>query len=72
MSRVTFWSVVGAGILVIAAVGHWWAWLNLLSLIPLAHLLNSSKRDLQRVFAAFLDERAKESGLVKIRADKRA
>jgi len=72
VSRVTFWSVVGAGILVIAAVGHWWAWLNLLSLIPLAHLLNSSKRDLQRVFAAFLDERAKESGLVKIRADKPA
>ena len=72
LSRVLFWSVVGLEILIIAAVGHWWAWFNLLTLLLLVHLLNASKRDLQRVFAAFLDERAKESGLVKIRADRRA
>ena len=70
LSRVTFWSIVGLEILIIAAVGRWWAWFNLLTLLLLVHLLNASKRDLQRVFAAFLDERAKEFGLVKVDPDK--
>jgi hypothetical protein len=58
-----FWSVAGVEVLIIAAIDHWWAWFNLLTLLLLVHLLNASKRDLQRIFATFLDGRAKELGM---------
>ena len=66
LSRVVFWSIAGLEILIIAAIGKWWAWINLVTLLLLIYLLNASKRDLMRVFATFLSEQAKELGLTRM------
>jgi GT2 family glycosyltransferase len=66
LSRVVFWSIAGVEVLIIAAISHWWAWLNLVTLLLLVYLLNASKRDLQRIFTTFLDGRAKELGMTRL------
>ncbi len=65
ISRAMFWSLAGAGLVVIGAIGHWWAWLGLMVLVILAWILDAAKRSLQRVFVTFLDECALEFKLVK-------
>ena len=41
-------------------------WSLLLVLIPIAWWLNSARGDLQRLIVHFLDERAKEFGLIRV------
>lgn len=65
ISRALFWSTAGTGLLIIGAIGHWWAWLGLVNLVFLAWILDGTKRSLQRVFVTFLDECAGEFGLLK-------
>lgn len=65
ISRALFWSLAGIGLLVIGAVGHWWAWLGLMILVVLAWVLDAAKRSLQRVFVTFLDDCAHEFAMVK-------
>jgi O-antigen biosynthesis protein len=81
LSRVLFASAAGILLLAIGvllrypimeAVDGWtlgarqWPWLLLLLLWPLAWRLNLAKRDLHRLIAAFLDERAKAFRLVRV------
>lgn len=67
LGRVLFWSTAGLMLLVIGALGVWWAWLLLLFLPLLAWWLNSACRDLTRLIATFLDVLAKEFNLVKVK-----
>ena len=66
LSRALFLTVTSALLIVIGALGKWWLWSLLLLLMPLAGWLNSAKRDLRRLIVHFLDECAKEFGLVRV------
>ena len=71
-SRVFFWAIAGSELVLIGFLTRgwptpkWWSWLLLLTLPPLIWFLNECRRDLQRLIAAFLDERAKEFGLAHV------
>jgi glycosyltransferase involved in cell wall biosynthesis len=67
MAHAAFWSIAGFLLIVIGTAGNPWLWLTLLTLPLLAWRLNHAKRDLTRLIVAFLDERAKEFSLVKLR-----
>jgi hypothetical protein len=69
LGRAVFWSLAGFSLIVIGFLGKWWAWSVLLALPLVAWRLNASRRDLQRLIAAFLDERAKEFHFVRIDVD---
>jgi len=66
VSRALFLTVTSTLLIVIGALGKWWLWSLLLVLIPLAWWLNSARQDLQRLIVHFLDERAKEFGLIRV------
>jgi len=69
VARATFWSLAGMLLMVIGVSGpdRWEPWTLLLVLPLLAWRMNLARRDLTRLIVAFLDERAKEFGLVKLR-----
>lgn len=66
LSRAIFLTVASALLLIIGALGKWWLWSLLLLLVPLAWWLNSNRQDLRRLIVYFLDERAKEFGLIRV------
>lgn len=67
-AKVLFWALAGLEVLVLGLLGmRWrWLWLLLLSLPLLAWFLQRQGRNLQSMLVVFLDQLAKESGLVKI------
>jgi glycosyltransferase involved in cell wall biosynthesis len=71
--RALFWSVAGLELVLIGFLTRgwptpqWWSWLILLTLPALIWFLNESRRDLLRLIAAFMDDRAKEFGMVNVR-----
>jgi hypothetical protein len=69
-----FWSFLLFELLVIGIVGKDlpWLWMLLLTMPIFGWFLEQEKRNLQRLIAAFLDEVAKQRGLVKLRYDARA
>jgi glycosyltransferase involved in cell wall biosynthesis len=67
VARAFFWSLAGILLIVIGVSGHWESWALLLLLPLVAWRLNLARRDLARLIVSFLDERAKELGLVKLR-----
>ncbi len=73
-ARIAFWSLLGLELLVIGWRDSWrpWSWL-LLSTLPLCvWLLMLDRRNLQSIVTVFLDQLAKEHGLLKIQAEARA
>ncbi len=73
-ARAMFWSAAGLSLVVIGFVPKEWSWKawSVLLILPLlAWRLNASRRDLQRVFATFLDGCAKEFGMVKLEGGNR-
>jgi GT2 family glycosyltransferase len=70
-ARVAFWMLLGAELLIIGLAGFHriWPWFLLLSLPLFAWFVARERRKLQSVVTVFLDQLAKERGLVKIHAD---
>jgi hypothetical protein len=70
-AKLFFWSAVGLELLLIGLFvdEQPWFWMSLLSLPMLAWFLEQEKQTLQRLMSAFLDQAAKELGLVKVRFD---
>ncbi|MBI4663803.1 MAG: glycosyltransferase [Verrucomicrobia bacterium] len=68
LAKTTFWSMAGLELLIIGSVGSVapWVWFLLLSLPAFGWWLDSVQRDLRRLVGVFLDETAKEMGLIKI------
>jgi glycosyltransferase involved in cell wall biosynthesis len=67
LAKTAFWSMAGINILIIGSVGSIfpWVWL-LLFMLPLAGWwLDNIQRNFRRVVAVFLDETARDLGLVK-------
>ncbi len=71
VARAVFFSIAGFLLIVIGVSGRWEFWTSLLVLPLLAWRLNNARRDLTRLIVAFLDERAKELGLVRLRGAKK-
>jgi len=69
--QVAFWSVLGFELLVIGVVARYepWLWMLLLSMPIFGWFLEAEKRNQQRLIAAFLDDVAKQRGLMKLRYD---
>jgi glycosyltransferase involved in cell wall biosynthesis len=65
LARALFSSIAGALLIVIGFLGGWW-WGLLMILPPLAWRIHLAEVDLTRLIVSFLDERAKEFGLVKL------
>jgi O-antigen biosynthesis protein len=65
LGRAVFSSIAGALLIVIGFLGGWW-WGLLLILPLLAWRIHLAQVDLTRLIVSFLDERAKEFGLVKL------
>jgi glycosyltransferase involved in cell wall biosynthesis len=67
-SRIAFWSLLGVELLVIGLLRSWrpWSWFLLLTLPLMIWFLWFSQRNLRSVVTVFLDELAKEMGLMKI------
>ncbi len=65
VSRALFCSLAGALLIVIGFLGGWW-WALLLVLPLVAWRIRLAELDLTRLIVSFLDERAKEFGLVKL------
>jgi len=65
LARAVFSSIAGALLIVIGFLGGWW-WGLLMILPPLAWRIHLAEVDLTRLIVSFLDERAKEFGLVKL------
>lgn len=68
LARAVFSSIAGALLIVNGFLGGWW-WCLLLILPLLAWRIHLAQVDLTRLIVSFLDERAKEFGLVKLRAN---
>lgn len=68
LAKVAFCGVLGAELLVIGVLGgiYPWLWAILLSMAGVVWLLHRQEQDLQRIISKFLDDVAKEIGLVKI------
>src|SRR5262249_54383016 len=67
-TKAVFWGVTGVELLVIGFLSPFfpWLWALLLTLPLLMGGLTRQERNLQRLFAVFLDEVAKQIGLVKV------
>jgi hypothetical protein len=65
MAWAVFSSIAAALLIVIGFLGGWW-WALLLILPVLAWRIHLAELDLTRLIVSFLDERAKEFGLVKL------
>ncbi|MBM3837977.1 MAG: glycosyltransferase [Verrucomicrobia bacterium] len=68
LAKAAFWSLVGIEVLVIGSIGPIfpWVWLLLLTLPLVGWWLDTVQKDFRRLVAVFLDETAKDVGLVKI------
>ncbi len=71
VARAVFCSLAGLLLIVIGVSGIWWLWTLLLVLPLVAWRLNLAQRDLSRLIVTFLDERAKELSLVKLRGERK-
>ena len=58
--------VIGALLPMVGTLSKWWLWSLLLLLVPLAWWMNGNRHDLRRLIVHFLDERAKEFGLIRV------
>lgn len=67
-AKVVFWALLGLELLFIGLAGfkHPWPWLILLTLPVFGWFVTRERRKLQSVVTVFLDELAKERGLIKI------
>jgi len=70
-AKVLFWGLAGLELLVLGLFGAKWPWLWLLLLsMPFAGwLLHRQGRNLQSMMVVFLDQLAKDSGLIKLQPD---
>lgn len=66
LSRALFLTITSTLLLIIGALGKWWLWSLLLLLVPLAAWLSAERHKLRRLIVHFLDERAREFGLVRV------
>jgi GT2 family glycosyltransferase len=66
VARAAFLALAGTSLVVIGFAGRWWCWFLLLLLPVVAWRLRHAERTLLRRFVAFLDDHAKETGLVKL------
>jgi hypothetical protein len=68
LSKMGFFGLVGAELVILGFAGSTWPWLwaILLSLPLFVLWINKQQRDLRRVVATFLDEVAKEMRLIKV------
>ena len=67
-AKVVFWALLGLELLFIGLAGfkHPWPWLILLTLPVFGWFVTRERRKLQSVVTVFLDELAKERGMIKI------
>ena len=66
LSRALFLSLASGLLIVIGALGKLWLWSLLLLLAPLAWWLSRQRHKLRRLIVHFLDERAREFGLIRV------
>lgn len=74
LAKAAFWSMAGIEVLIIGSVGAIlpWVWLLLLSLPAAGWWLDTVQKDFRRLLAVFLDDAAKEMGLLKLEPPARA
>jgi len=69
-AKVAFWALSALEVLMLGLLHEWssWRWLILFSVLPVVWFIRQQARHLQSMIVIFLDEVAKERGLLKIGA----